>query len=116
MDGSSSFEAVRGDASASKEDNHVPNTRTVQLHVSGMTCGSCVASIEKMLGQKPGIESVTVALLAERATVVYDAASTWTADKLVEAIDDIGFDAQVVPERAEDAVTLSVFGLSLIHI
>ena len=112
MDGSSSFEALRGDASASKEDNHVPNTRTVQLHVSGMTCGSCVASIEKMLGQKPGIESVTVALLAERATVVYDAASTWTPDKLVEAIDDIGFDAQVVPERAEDAVTLSVFGMT----
>ena len=39
---------------------------THKFHVSGMTCGACVSSIEKMLGKQEGILDVTVALLAER--------------------------------------------------
>ena len=75
---------------------------THKFHVSGMTCGACVSSIEKMLGKQEGILDVTVALLAERATVTYDASCGWTPEKVVEAIDDIGFDAELVVEPKED--------------
>lgn len=85
---------------------------THKFHVSGMTCGACVSSIEKMLGKQEGILDVTVALLAERATVTYDASCGWTPEKVVEAIDDIGFDAEVVVEPKEDDVVLSIFGMT----
>ena len=72
------------------------DAKRVELQVKGMTCGSCVSSIETMLGQQPGIRSVSVALLAERAVVEYDEAQGWTPQKIADEIDDIGFEAQVI--------------------
>ncbi|SHO79631.1 Similar to S.cerevisiae protein CCC2 (Cu(+2)-transporting P-type ATPase) [Malassezia sympodialis ATCC 42132] len=86
-------------------------TERVELHVKGMTCGSCVSSIETMLGQQSGIVSVSVALLAERAVVEFDAAQ-WTREKVAEAIEDIGFDAEVLEEARDNEVTLSVYGMT----
>ncbi|WFD28700.1 P-type Cu(+) transporter [Malassezia nana] len=84
----------------------------VELHVKGMTCGSCVSSIETMLGKQPGIVHVSVALLAERAIVEYDPAQGWTPEKVAEAIDDVGFEAQVVKKEREGEVSLSVYGMT----
>lgn len=99
-------------AMGEKHDEAVPDVRTHKFHVHGMTCGACVSSIETMLGKQAGILEVAVALLAERATVTYDAAAGWTPEKIVDAIDDIGFDAEHMPEHREDDVTLSVFGMT----
>lgn len=65
-----------------------------------------------MLGQQPGILSVSVALLAERAVVSYDASQGWTPEKVVAAIDEIGFDSEVLTEAKEDEVLLNVFGMT----
>ncbi|KAI3624036.1 CCC2 [Malassezia furfur] len=65
-----------------------------------------------MLGQQKGIESVNVALLAERAVVEYDAGAGWTPEKIAEEIDDIGFEAEVVEEKSTEHVTLSVYGMT----
>lgn len=43
----------------------------VTLRVEGMTCASCVASIERHLSGQSGIISARVALLAERADIEY---------------------------------------------
>ncbi|WFD32483.1 P-type Cu(+) transporter [Malassezia sp. CBS 17886] len=75
--------------------------RTVQL-----------VSIESMLGQQEGISAVAVALLAERASVTYDAACGWTPERVAAEIDDIGFEAQVPAEAASDTVVFSVFGMT----
>ncbi|KOS14403.1 copper p-type atpase [Malassezia pachydermatis] len=84
----------------------------VELEIKGMTCGACVASIETMLGQQEGIKSVSVALLAERAVVQYDAAQGWTPEKVAEEVDDIGFEARVIEAPREDEAILSVFGMT----
>ncbi|WFD20914.1 P-type Cu(+) transporter [Malassezia caprae] len=86
-------------------------TERVELHVKGMTCSSCVTSIETMLGDQPGIVSVSVALLAERAVVEFDAAQ-WTPAKVAEAIDEIGFEADLIEQARDDEVTLSVYGMT----
>ena len=49
----------------------VGQVQTVRLRVGGMTCGACSASIEAALGANDGIESVSVALLAEEASVAF---------------------------------------------
>ena len=46
----------------------------VTLNVDGMTCASCVARVEKGLARVPGVESATVNLATERATVFLDPA------------------------------------------
>ncbi|KDQ13049.1 hypothetical protein BOTBODRAFT_133950 [Botryobasidium botryosum FD-172 SS1] len=82
-----------------------------ELRIEGMTCGACVESIESMLRNQPGIHSVKVALLAERAVVEFDA-SAWTVEKVIEEITDIGFGATLIPTSLTDMVTLRIYGMT----
>ncbi|KAF8141548.1 copper P-type ATPase CtaA [Boletus edulis] len=82
-----------------------------ELRIEGMTCSSCVASIEGVLRTQPGIYSVKVALLAERGVIEYDPTS-WTTDKIINEISDIGFDATLVPQARSDTVTLRIYGMT----
>uniref|UniRef100_A0A8C3VBY5 P-type Cu(+) transporter n=1 Tax=Catharus ustulatus TaxID=91951 RepID=A0A8C3VBY5_CATUS len=58
----------------------------------GMTCSSCVQSIEGVLSQKAGVKSVHVSLLNGNGTIEYDPLQTSPED-LRCAIEDMGFDA-----------------------
>jgi len=83
-----------------------------ELRIDGMTCGSCVESIESMLRNQPGIQSIKVALLAERAVVEFDP-TIWTAEKVIKEISDIGcFDATEIPVYGADTVTLRIYGMT----
>ena len=46
--------------------------REVELNVSGMTCGSCAARVQKTLGRQPGVARADVNFATERASVVFD--------------------------------------------
>ncbi|GAA5957613.1 hypothetical protein JCM3765_001455 [Sporobolomyces pararoseus] len=89
----------------------VGSVQTVTLKVQGMTCGSCVASIENGLRGQEGIVTVIVALLAERAVIDFDA-SIWTPEKLAEEIEEMGFEATPLEPIAEDTVILRVYGMT----
>ncbi|KAH7914833.1 E1-E2 ATPase-domain-containing protein [Hygrophoropsis aurantiaca] len=82
-----------------------------ELRIEGMTCGACVESIEGMLRSQSGIHSVKVALLAERGVIEYDP-EIWTPEKLVSEIEDIGFDASVIPVARSDVLTLRIYGMT----
>ncbi|CAE6525278.1 unnamed protein product [Rhizoctonia solani] len=82
-----------------------------EFRVEGMTCGACVKSIEDGLRSQPGIHSIQVALLAERAVVEYDPV-LWTDDKIAEEISDMGFDATLIPTAATSTLALRVFGMT----
>ncbi|MDP6867667.1 MAG: heavy metal-associated domain-containing protein, partial [Acidimicrobiales bacterium] len=45
---------------------------TVVLPVKGMTCGACSARVGRGLSELEGVDSATVNLATERATVVFD--------------------------------------------
>eukprot|EP00929_Paragymnodinium_shiwhaense_P112094 TRINITY_DN80352_c0_g1_i1.p1 TRINITY_DN80352_c0_g1~~TRINITY_DN80352_c0_g1_i1.p1 ORF type:complete len:641 (-),score=132.60 TRINITY_DN80352_c0_g1_i1:405-2327(-) len=62
---------------------------TMQLIVDGMTCGNCVATIEKAVLDIPGVVQAVVLLAEKRAMIRYQAPAT--AEQIVEAIDDVGF-------------------------
>ena len=63
---------------------------TIQLTVTGMTCGGCVNSVHKVLTAMPGVQSAEVTLNPGQALVVYDPARVAPA-ALVQTIVDAGF-------------------------
>jgi len=75
------------------------SARRVTLSIDGMTCASCVATIEGAVGRLPGVRKVQVALLAGKAEVELAAASASTAATIVEAITDTGYAAVLLTEE-----------------
>nr|CAD7432511.1 unnamed protein product [Timema monikensis] len=78
------------------------------LRVEGMTCQSCVRTIEQTLGTKPGVQTVQIHLEEKEAKVVYDS-STTNPDDICSAIEEMGFDAAV---KEEKTVLLHVAGMT----
>jgi len=62
----------------------------VEFNVSGMTCGSCAARVEKSLGRQPGVERADVNFATEQATVAFDP-SRVNLDDLVAAVGKSGY-------------------------
>ncbi|XJO75615.1 hypothetical protein BDV3_006266 [Batrachochytrium dendrobatidis] len=64
------------------------------VKVEGMTCSSCVASIETALSNQPGVHSSTVNLITKQAIIEHDASVIGVRD-LISFVNDIGFDAEL---------------------
>jgi copper chaperone len=60
------------------------------LSVTGMTCGGCVNSVQKVLTALPGVQRVDVTLTPAQARVVYEPVQIDRA-ALVQAVIDAGF-------------------------
>lgn len=58
-----------------------------------MTCSSCSGTIERALLSTGGIYSAKISLLTERCEVVFDD-RVITANKIIEEIEDVGFEAR----------------------
>ncbi|WP_261376436.1 cation-translocating P-type ATPase, partial [Isoptericola variabilis] len=71
--------------------------REVDLAVSGMTCASCVARVERKLTKLPGVEA-TVNLPLESAHVVLS--RDVPDDELVRAVEAAGYEARVTGSRS----------------
>jgi Cation transport ATPase len=63
--------------------------RTVTLPIEGMTCASCVARLERVLGKVEGVHQATVNLATAQASIHTDG-STRVA-RLVDAVEKAGF-------------------------
>ena len=62
----------------------------VTLKIDGMTCGGCVASVERVLRAVPGVVATKVQLSPGLAEVTFDPARTGVA-ALQAAIEDAGY-------------------------
>ncbi|NWU04533.1 ATP7B ATPase, partial [Urocynchramus pylzowi] len=70
-------------------------THTAVIKIDGMTCNSCVQSIEGVISQRQGVQHVAVSLAGSTGTIHYDPAVT-SGEELRAAIEDMGFDASVL--------------------
>ncbi|CAF3953068.1 unnamed protein product [Rotaria sp. Silwood2] len=86
---------------------------TCFIQVEGMTCTSCVDSIERNLSKVEGIHSVLVALLAQRAEVKYDP-EYLLPSQIAGLIKDLGFCAQVVETATSgtDIIDVNIDGMT----
>ncbi len=65
-------------------------TRKITLPVTGMTCASCAAAIEKGLAKLPGLHRVNVNVASEEVSIEYDPRQI-DGRALVSVISDVGF-------------------------
>jgi cation-transporting ATPase V/Cu+-exporting ATPase len=72
---------------------------TVELDVTGMTCGSCSARVQKALGSQPGVSDALVNLATGRATIDTDDPAM-SVDRLIAAVERLGYGASAVEPGA----------------
>jgi Cu+-exporting ATPase len=83
-------------------------TERVELPITGMTCASCSARVEKALKRTPGVLEASVNLAAERASVVFSPSTVGYAE-LRAAVEQAGYgviapaEAGAAPEDVEAA-------------
>uniref|UniRef100_A0A663MAE4 Copper-transporting ATPase 2 n=1 Tax=Athene cunicularia TaxID=194338 RepID=A0A663MAE4_ATHCN len=70
-------------------------TCTAVIKIDGMTCNSCVQSIEGAISQRQGVQRIAVSLAGRTGTIHYDPAIT-NGEELRAAIEEMGFDASVL--------------------
>ncbi|KAK1876793.1 Copper-transporting ATPase 2 [Dissostichus eleginoides] len=70
------------------------DTLTVDIWIVGMTCSSCVQSIEGRISGATGVRSIAVSLKEEKGTITFDPSLT-EPEQLRAAIEDMGFDASL---------------------
>lgn len=73
------------------------NLRRIQVRVTGMTCAACSNSVEGALMSINGVVKATVALLQNKADVIFDP-SLVKDDEITNAIEDAGFEAELLSE------------------
>lgn len=69
-----------------------PKGSTVTIPIGGMTCAACSARVEKAIKKLEGIETATVNLTTEKATVVYNPQAL-RVSAIKEAIEKAGYTA-----------------------
>ena len=85
---------------------------TVELNVEGMTCNSCVQSIESFIGERKSVERIEVSLEKKIASIVY-IKNLDNPESLFEAISDMGFDASLKKGDSEELnVIVSIKGMT----
>ena len=76
----------------------------ITIPVQGMTCAACSARVQRALERTPGVSAANVNLMTSAATVSYDPSSV-TPDRLVEAIRDTGYGAELpAPDASAEAM------------
>lgn len=81
----------------------------IQLNIKGMSCASCALRIEKGLLKLPGIETASVNLALEKASITLDPGQA-PIEKVEEVIRALGYEP--FHENTDRQATISVSGMS----
>ncbi len=101
---------MRTEKEAESEKKRSPSSsgqelKKAELPITGMSCASCVAKIEKGLSKMSGIVNAKINFATEKATITFDPSRVTMGD-FVSTVKDLGYEAGV------EKVTLPVHGMS----
>src|SRR5690606_10791275 len=70
--------------------------RRADLPITGMSCASCAAAVDRSLARTPGVATAHVNIATKTATVHYDP-SVSTPDDLARSVHNAGYEAVLPP-------------------
>ncbi len=74
---------------------NLPEEEEVVINIEGMTCSACANGVAASLRRVEGVIEAEVSIDPPEARIRFDASET-SAEALVEAIEDLGYEADVV--------------------
>ncbi|MFZ9001403.1 MAG: heavy metal translocating P-type ATPase [Bacteriovoracaceae bacterium] len=86
--------------------------KRLKIHIQGMTCSACAASIEKEVGKLDGIESSHVNFATEMGHFEYQ--DSFSPDNIISKIKSIGYGASVDSSEKSDTHEVLRFFVSFI--
>ncbi|KAK3099390.1 hypothetical protein FSP39_003672 [Pinctada imbricata] len=103
----------KGSVQFNKDDIFDDDYEKCMLKVTGMTCASCVNTIEKNVMKVEGVQKVLVALMAQKAEVKYDPAYILPS-QIANKINSLGFDATVLDNEppGQGSIELLITGMT----
>ncbi|MGE5708433.1 MAG: heavy metal translocating P-type ATPase, partial [Bacteroidota bacterium] len=84
-------------------------SRTYQI--GGMSCASCAARLEKVLGKQPGVQEAVVNFATEQLRLTFDPALL-PPETVLRLVEDAGFQAVPVGGEAIEKVEFSIQGMT----
>ena len=93
----------------------IVDVEEIHLSVEGMTCASCVASVESSLKSVEGVEAVNVDLMNGNVYVSFDSDKV-DVSKAIAAIDSVGYKASVNQKHQALNLKKTLIGLILASI
>lgn len=66
------------------------STQQIELPITGMTCASCVRTVERSLKKAEGVSEVNVNLATERATITY-LGDQLSVNQLIQTVEHAGY-------------------------
>ncbi|MCG9677924.1 copper-translocating P-type ATPase [Vibrio sp. Isolate24] len=82
----------------STPSNTPEGTQTIHLLIAGMTCASCVSSVEKALAQVPGVIKAQVNLAEQSALVFTEDKSRTLFSALAKSVQQAGYQAELIDD------------------
>jgi Cu+-exporting ATPase len=100
-------------SSSQRIDPLIEEKEVANFAITGMTCASCVNTIEKGVNNVDGIYEVTVNLMTEKAKIAYDPAKTNVVD-LIKAVENTGYGVKDIssPHEESGKVDLKISGMT----
>lgn len=91
-------------AAIRKAGYDVPSS-SIDLSIEGMSCASCVSTVEKALNSVSGVTSASVNLATERAHV--ELSGNVAVSDLVKAVEEAGYEAHSLEEKTAAAAPIT---------
>ena len=82
-----------------QEEEVSPRWVEVTLAIEGMTCGGCVVTVERALGEVEGVKDVAVSLEPPQAVVLVNARQIKSLESLAEVVTRAGYPAHVKSKK-----------------
>lgn len=80
---------------ASRSTEAQLRAKTTTVAIRGMTCGACTSAIESGFAGINGLRNFNISLMSERAVVEHDP-MLLTAERIVEIVEEKGFQADII--------------------
>lgn len=96
-------EGVRVASAQPAAVEQAPDTATVRLHISKMTCGSCPVTARLALKSIPGVLTATVTLDDSLGVVRYDPRKVTPAEIAAQLTQQTGYPARILADSRKHA-------------